>query len=100
MDVSFAIHIVQIQIIRCLRSGENLKDKDNLTFRCRHRIQRVDGDRVKVGIYLLADEFNVLLGICHAHYTRVVIHSEEQRASFRIGKGTDAFEPITYLSSL
>lgn len=91
---------VQIQIIGRLGAGRDLENKDNSPFRGLHGIQRIDGDRVKVSVNLLADEFKILLRIGHAHYAGIVVNPEEERAAVCVGKSAHALEPAANLLPL
>ncbi len=91
---------VKVQVIGCLGSGRDLENKDNAAFRGLHGIQRIDGNRVKVRVNLLADEFKIFLRIGHAHYAGIVVNPEEERTAIRIGKSAYALDPAANLLPL
>ena len=56
--------------------------------------------RVEVSVDLLADEIGHALRIVKPYDGAIILHTEKERSSFRIGIGTDALQPVADLLSL
>ena len=56
--------------------------------------------RVEVSIDLLADEVCHALRIVQPYDSAIILHTEKERAAFRIGIGADALQPVADLLPL